>query len=89
MTDLVDLQQLGYQIAGLQGKIQSVQAQNELPGILTQMLGILEEQEMRLRNLEPNEDWYCPTCDASVSGETVTFEQVHEVCGTQLNVEVT
>lgn len=33
---------------------------------------------------EPAEDWWCPTCKAHVSGETVTFEEVHEVCGTSL-----
>ncbi len=34
-------------------------------------------------------DWFCPTCDAYVSGETVTFEEVHEVCGTSLAAEET
>lgn len=27
-------------------------------------------------------DWYCPTCSNYVSGEFVTFEEVHELCGT-------
>jgi hypothetical protein len=27
-------------------------------------------------------DWYCPTCEDYVSGETVTYEEVHEICGT-------
>jgi len=29
-----------------------------------------------------NDDWYCPTCEDYVSGESVTFEEVHVVCGT-------
>ncbi len=27
-------------------------------------------------------DWYCPTCNDYVSGESVTFEEVHVICGT-------
>ena len=29
-----------------------------------------------------SDDWYCPTCKAYVSGESVTYEEVHVVCGT-------
>ncbi len=29
-----------------------------------------------------SDDWYCPTCNDCVSGESVTFEEVHVICGT-------
>ncbi len=29
-----------------------------------------------------SDDWYCPTCEDYVSGESVTFKEEHVVCGT-------
>ena len=56
MTDLVDLLALKQQVLNLNGRIQSVQAQNEVPAILHQIVDTLEEFEVRLRDLEPEED---------------------------------
>ena len=30
------------------------------------------------------DEWYCPTCESYVSWQSVTFEEVHELCGTYL-----
>ena len=29
-------------------------------------------------------DWWCPTCDSYISAEQVTFEEIHDICGTEL-----
>ena len=34
--------------------------------------------------IEAKEDWYCPTCDAYLCGEQVSFEEYHVTCGTYL-----
>ena len=33
---------------------------------------------------ETKEDWYCPICKSFVSGESVTFEEYHDLCGTYI-----
>lgn len=32
-------------------------------------------------------DWYCPKCEAYLSGEQVTFEETHATCGTPVYVK--
>lgn len=33
---------------------------------------------------EPKQDWYCPKCKSYVSPESVTFEEIHQVCNTSV-----
>lgn len=36
-----------------------------------------------------NREWYCPRCQAFVSGEAVTHEETHVVCGTTVTSDDT
>ena len=31
-------------------------------------------------------EWYCPKCQSYVSGESVTYDEIHELCGTFIGV---
>ncbi|MCO6358567.1 hypothetical protein [Roseivirga pacifica] len=35
-------------------------------------------------NEQAKEDWYCPTCKVLVGGENITYDELHEACGTFL-----
>jgi hypothetical protein len=36
---------------------------------------------------EPKQDWYCPKCKSYVSSESVTFEEIHQICNTSVIVK--
>ena len=48
---------------------------------------LLEETINLIKKEEPKQDWYCPKCQIYVSSESVTFEEIHQLCNTSVIIQ--
>lgn len=40
----------------------------------------------KVREVQVLKDWWCPSCQSYVSSQSVTFEETHDVCGSEVDI---
>jgi len=52
-----------------------------------ELMNVYGYAEIIIPKEEPKLDWYCPKCQSYISSESVTFEEIHELCKTSVIIE--
>lgn len=67
----------------LEAQVDGLQEMNRLLRQTLRNKGISEPEQPQAQG-EPRKGWWCPTCNISPSGNEVTYQEFHQICGTYI-----